>query len=62
MLWDLNIENVDKTFLKYSVIIYMKDGRKSDVCYLSLPYASKKKFINFKVSYIVKRFTSIIDN
>lgn len=42
MLWDLNIENVDKTFLKYSVMIYMKDGRKSDVCYLSLPYASKK--------------------
>lgn len=42
MLWDLNIENVDKTFLKYSVMIYMKDDRKSDVCYLSLPYASKK--------------------
>lgn len=61
MLWDLNIENVDKTFLKYSVMIYMKDGRKSDVCYF-LPFASKKKFINFKVSYIVKRFTSIIDN
>lgn len=42
MLWDLNIENVDRTFLKYSAMIDMKDGRKSDVCYLSLPYASEK--------------------
>lgn len=43
MLWDLNIENLDKTFLKYSAMMYMKDGRKSDGCYLSLPYASSSQ-------------------
>lgn len=62
MLWDLNIENVDKTFLKYSVMIYMKDGRKKWCMLFEFTLCKQKKFINFKVSYIAKRFTSIIDN
>lgn len=40
MLGDLNIENLDETFLKYSAMMYMKDSGKSDGCYLNLLYAS----------------------
>lgn len=44
MLWDLNIENVDKTFLKYSVMIYMKDDRK--VMYVIWVYLMQAKKVH----------------